>query len=208
MNHAPREPSSSAAASPASPPPPRSPAPAAPSPSSRAPSTSAAGPQPPTATASTSTSVRTPSTAPAAGCDALRRLGVAVRGRLPRLDRAGVLVGGRCVPAFAHLRHDVGDRVRVAKALTGLGRRGPLPVGRPAGAASGSTRSPTTSRAGLLLASVDPHGDVQRRPRPARRRRRLRQLRTGHARCAVPAPRVVEPRRWAGRRRAGRGGGS
>ena len=57
------------------------------------------------------------------GLAALRRLGVRVRGRLPRLDRAGVLIEDQVVPAFKYLRHDVTDRVRVAKALTGLGRR-------------------------------------------------------------------------------------
>jgi phytoene dehydrogenase-like protein len=57
------------------------------------------------------------------GLGALRRLGVRVRGRLPRLDRAGVLIDDQVVPAFRYLRHDVSDRVRVAKALTGLGHR-------------------------------------------------------------------------------------
>jgi phytoene dehydrogenase-like protein len=59
----------------------------------------------------------------AGGLDVLRRLGVAVRGRRPRLDRAGVFVGGEIVPAWRHLRRDVGDRVVVAKAMAGLGER-------------------------------------------------------------------------------------
>ena len=57
------------------------------------------------------------------GLDVLRRLGVSVRGRRPRIERAGVLVGGELVPAASYLRRHVGDRVRVARAMTGLGDR-------------------------------------------------------------------------------------
>ena len=57
------------------------------------------------------------------GLDVLRRLGVQVRGRRPRIERAGVLVGGELVPAASYVRRHVGDRGRVAKAMTGLGKR-------------------------------------------------------------------------------------
>ncbi|MGI9029349.1 MAG: phytoene desaturase family protein [Ilumatobacteraceae bacterium] len=55
------------------------------------------------------------------GLAVLRRLGVSVRGRRPRLDRAGVYVDGIVVPAFGYLRHEVRDRLRVARAMAGLG---------------------------------------------------------------------------------------
>ncbi len=55
------------------------------------------------------------------GLDVLKRLGVPVRGRQPKLARAGVLVGGELIPATRHLRRNVGDRLRVARAMAGLG---------------------------------------------------------------------------------------
>ena len=55
------------------------------------------------------------------GFDVLRSLGVTVRGRRPRLEKAGVLVGGELVRATRHLRQGMTDRLRVARALTGLG---------------------------------------------------------------------------------------
>ena len=55
------------------------------------------------------------------GLDVLKGLGVPVRGRRPRLERAGVLAGGELVSATRHLRRSVNDRLRVARALGGLG---------------------------------------------------------------------------------------
>jgi phytoene dehydrogenase-like protein len=66
------------------------------------------------------------------GLDVLRRLGVAVRGRRPRIERAGVLAGGELVPAARYLRRSVTDRLRVGRALVGLGGRdAELWAGRP-----------------------------------------------------------------------------
>jgi phytoene dehydrogenase-like protein len=87
------------------------------------------------------------------GLAVLRRLGVRVSGRLPRLDRAGVLVDGRVVPAFAHLRTAVRDRVRVARALTGLGEKAATGwAGRPAQAWVDSVTDDPAGRS--LLASI------------------------------------------------------
>jgi phytoene dehydrogenase-like protein len=57
------------------------------------------------------------------GLDVLRGLGVRIRGRRPKLERAGVLAGGELVPATRHFRRAVGDRLRVARAMAGLGAR-------------------------------------------------------------------------------------
>lgn len=59
----------------------------------------------------------------AGGLDVLHRLGIHPRGRLPRIDRAGVYAGGAVVPFAHHVRTAVGDRLRVARAMGGLGRR-------------------------------------------------------------------------------------
>ena len=64
-----------------------------------------------------------PSIAPVVGLPHCAASACACAVRLPRLDRAGVFIDDEVVPAFRYLRHDVTDRVRVAKALTGLGRR-------------------------------------------------------------------------------------
>jgi phytoene dehydrogenase-like protein len=55
------------------------------------------------------------------GLDVLKGLGVTVRGRRPKLERAGVLAGGELMPATRYLRREVGDRLRVARAMAGLG---------------------------------------------------------------------------------------
>ena len=66
------------------------------------------------------------------GMAILRELGVPIRGRRPRIERAGALIGGELLPATRHLRH-VGDRVRVLRAMAGLGPADAgLWVGRPA----------------------------------------------------------------------------
>ena len=57
----------------------------------------------------------------AGGLEVLRGLGVAVRGKRPRIDRAGIWVGGAAVPFARYLRRDVGDRLKVVKAMAGLG---------------------------------------------------------------------------------------
>jgi phytoene dehydrogenase-like protein len=67
------------------------------------------------------------------GLATLRRLGVTVRGRLPRLHQAGVYVDGATAPAFGYLRRAVEERVRVTRAMAGLGsRRAAAWAGRPA----------------------------------------------------------------------------
>jgi phytoene dehydrogenase-like protein len=69
------------------------------------------------------------------GLDVLKGLGVPIRGRRPRLERAGVLAGGELIPATRHLRRNVDDRLRVARALGGLGANdAALWTGRPASA--------------------------------------------------------------------------
>ena len=57
------------------------------------------------------------------GLAVLRRLGVEVRGRMPHLLKAGVYEGGAVVSAVGHLRANVRDRMRVTRAMTGLGAR-------------------------------------------------------------------------------------
>ncbi len=57
------------------------------------------------------------------GLPVLRRLGVEVRGRMPHLLKAGVYEGGAVVSAVGHLRANVRDRMRVTRAMTGLGAR-------------------------------------------------------------------------------------
>lgn len=55
------------------------------------------------------------------GAAVLRSLGVRPRGRMPRIHRAGVLAGDRVVPAWSHLRKDMGERSTLLRLLTGLG---------------------------------------------------------------------------------------
>jgi len=87
------------------------------------------------------------------GLDVLRGLGVRPRGRLPRLDRAGVWADGGVVPALRHLRTGVRDRMRVARALGGLGRGAASAwAGRPVGEWLDDTTDDPAGRA--LLASV------------------------------------------------------
>ena len=87
------------------------------------------------------------------GLDVLKDLGVPIRGRRPRLDRAGVLAGGELIPATRHLRRNVGDRLRVARALGGLGANdAALWAGQPASAWIDQVTDDETGRA--VLASV------------------------------------------------------
>jgi phytoene dehydrogenase-like protein len=67
------------------------------------------------------------------GLAVLRGLGVRVHGRLPRVDRAGVLADGRVEPALRYVRRAVRDRVRVVRAMAGLGATAATSwAGRPA----------------------------------------------------------------------------
>ena len=85
--------------------------------------------------------------------DVLKGLGVPVRGRRPRLERAGVLAGGALIPLTRHLRRDVGDRLRVARALGGLGAAdAALWAGQPASAWIDQVTDDESGRA--VLASV------------------------------------------------------
>ncbi len=87
------------------------------------------------------------------GLDVLRRLGVTVRGRRPRLHRAGVLVAGGVQPALRYLRREVRDRVRVTRALAGLGASAAAEwAGRPADDWIASVTDDEAGRA--VLASV------------------------------------------------------
>jgi phytoene dehydrogenase-like protein len=89
----------------------------------------------------------------AGGMDVLKGLGVPVRGRRPRLERAGVLAGGALVPLTRHLRRDVGDRLRVARAFGGLGAAdAALWAGQPASAWIDQVTDDASGRA--VLASV------------------------------------------------------
>jgi phytoene dehydrogenase-like protein len=87
------------------------------------------------------------------GLEVLEGLGVPVRGRRPRLERAGVLAGGELIPATRHLRRNVDDRLRVARALGGLGAAdAALWTGRPATAWIDHVTDDVAGRA--VLASV------------------------------------------------------
>lgn len=59
----------------------------------------------------------------AGGRDVLRALGVDIGGARPKTERSGVLFGGEMLSTVHFLRTRVGDRLRVAKAMAGLGER-------------------------------------------------------------------------------------
>ena len=166
-----------------------------PSPCWRAPSTSVAGPVPGTATGSTSTSGPTPCTGRPVGWTSCAASASLSR-RRPRLDRAGVLLDGG--PASRHIRRDITHRVRVLKAMTGLGPRAAAEWAGPRREWIEASRTTGGTGCGRV---PGPHGDVQRRHHVARRRHHQRPAPYRRPRRALPASRLVEPRHGAGRRR-------
>lgn len=84
------------------------------------------------------------------GRNVLRALGVEIRGSRPRLERSGVLIAGELVPTMRFLRTLVSDRLRVAKAMAGLGERAAAAwVGRPVGEWIDSVTDDPTGRSAV-----------------------------------------------------------
>ena len=171
-----------------------------PSPSSKAPRSSVGGPAAAIATASTSTRAPMPCTAPpgvwSSCAGSASPCGASGRGSIV----LGSGSGGAAVPFARYLRRDVGDRFKVVKAMAGLGPSAAAEWTTPTGRRVdrvGDGRRAGAPRAGL----TDPYDDVQRRHVDPRRRCRDRPAARRGARCAVPAPRLVEPRRRVGRHR-------